>query len=101
MLLNEYLKAVDNLTINKTSHSQMNEEMVRNQQALAAEIQAKDQEMHALRNEILETKAAQQKKEDDMQVLKEQIEEIRYLYQDLIQRNTFVRNLNEHEVEIE
>jgi hypothetical protein len=74
MLLDEYLKAVDNLTINKTSHSQMNEEMVKNQQALAAEIQAKDQDMQALRNEILETKAAQQKKkEDEMQVLKEQM----------------------------
>jgi hypothetical protein len=73
MLLDEYLKAVDNLTINKTSHSQMNEEMVKNQQALATEIQAKDQEMQALRNEILETKAAQQKKEDEMRVLKEQM----------------------------
>jgi hypothetical protein len=73
MLLDEYLKAVDNLTINKTSHSQMNEEMIRNQQALAAEMQTKDQEMQALRHEILETKTAQQKKEDEMQVLKEQM----------------------------
>ena len=53
----------------------------------------KEKEMQALRNEILETKAAQQKKDSEMQVLKEQIEEIRYLYQDLIQRNTFAYNL--------
>jgi hypothetical protein len=52
---------------------QTNEELIRNQQALAAEIQAKEQEMQALRNEILETKAAQQKKEDEMQVLKAQM----------------------------
>jgi septal ring factor EnvC (AmiA/AmiB activator) len=50
-------------------------------QALATEIQAKEQEMQALRNEILETKSTQQKKEDEMQ---EQIEEIRDLYQGLI-----------------
>ena len=31
----------------------------------------KDQELQALRNEILETKAIQQKREDEMQVLKE------------------------------
>ena len=43
--------------------------------------ESKDQEMQALRNELLETKAAQQKKEDEMQ---EQIEEIRDLYQGLI-----------------
>jgi septal ring factor EnvC (AmiA/AmiB activator) len=42
-------------------------------QALATEIQAKEQEMQALRNEILETKTTQQKKEDEMQVLKEQM----------------------------
>jgi integrase/recombinase XerD len=47
---------------------------------------AEEAKFQALRNELLETKAAQQKKE--------QIEEIRYLYQDLIQRNTFVRNLS-------
>jgi hypothetical protein len=49
----------------------------------------KEKEMQALRSEILETKAAQQKRDSEMQVLKEQIEEIRYLYQYLIQRNTF------------
>lgn len=44
-------------------------------------MECKDKEMHALRNEILETKAAQQKKEDEMQ---EQIEEMRGLYHGLI-----------------
>lgn len=53
----------------------------------------KEKEMQALRSEILETKAAQQKRDSEMQVLKEQIEEIRYLYQYLIQRNTFAYNL--------
>ena len=48
--------------------------------------------MQALRNELLETKAAQQEKDSEME-LKEQIEEIRYLYQSLIQRNTTARNL--------
>jgi len=54
--------------------------------------ESKDREMQALRNELLETKAAQQKKDSEME-LKEQIEEIRYLYQSLIQRNTTARNL--------
>lgn len=45
---------------------------------------AEEAKQQALRNEHLETKAAQQKKEYEMQMLKEQIEEIRYLYQDLI-----------------
>jgi hypothetical protein len=35
------------------------------------EKERKDQELQALRNEILETKAVQQKREDEMQVLKE------------------------------
>ena len=80
MLLTEYLKAVDNLTINKV---QTNEEVIKNQQSLAADMQAKDHEIQALRNEILETKAAQQKKVSEMQVLKEEIEEMRDLYQGL------------------
>jgi integrase len=46
-----------------------------------ASLQEKAKEIQALRNEILETKAAQQKKEDEMQ---EQIEEMRDLYQGLI-----------------
>jgi hypothetical protein len=79
-LLDEYLKAVENLTINKEVDSQ---EMIKNQQALAVEIQKKDQEMRALRNELLETKVAQQKKDSEMQVLKEEIEEMRDLYQGL------------------
>jgi integrase/recombinase XerD len=59
------------------------------------EIKAAEQEkFQVLRNEILETKAVQQKKDDEIQMLKEEIEEIRYLYQDLIQRNTVVRNFN-------
>jgi hypothetical protein len=35
------------------------------------EKERKDQELQALRNEILETKAVQQKREDEMQMLKE------------------------------
>jgi hypothetical protein len=93
MLLTEYLKAVENLTINKEADSYQHEELIKNQQALALEIQAKGQEMQALRNQILETKAAQQKKDSEMQALKEQIEEIRHLYQDLMQRNTFAYNI--------
>jgi hypothetical protein len=77
-LLEEYLKAAENVTIYNTPRLN---DMSRNQQALAIGIQAKEQEMQALRNEILETKAAQQKKEDEMQ---KQIEEIRDLYQGLI-----------------
>ena len=69
-LLEEYLKAEDNLTIYNTSRLN---DISTNQQALATEIQAKEQEMQALRNEILETKTTQQKKEDEMQVLKEQM----------------------------
>jgi septal ring factor EnvC (AmiA/AmiB activator) len=72
-VLEEYLKAADNLTIYNTPRLN---DISRNQQALATEIQAKDQEMQALRNEIL----ARRKKEDEMQ---EQIEEIRGLYQGL------------------
>lgn len=79
-LLEDYLKAVPSLTINEDITTVW-EEMVRRQQELAAEIKAKDQEMQALRNDILETKAVQQKKEDAMQ---EQIEEIRDLYMSLI-----------------
>jgi hypothetical protein len=45
MLLTEYLKTVDNLTINKINLPQ--EEMVK----IAADIQTKDQELQALRNE--------------------------------------------------
>ena len=44
------------------------------------EKERKDKELQALRNEILEIKAAQRKKEDEMQ---EQIEEIRDSYQGL------------------
>ena len=45
--------------------------------------ESKDQEMQALRIELLATKAAQQKKDSEMQVLKEEIEEMRDLYQGL------------------
>ncbi len=76
-LLDEYLKAVDNLTINKEADSQQqHEEMIRNQQALAIEMEAKDHEMQALRNEILETKAAQQLKDRHIQVLVESVKEL-------------------------
>jgi hypothetical protein len=51
-LLEEYLKAVDNLTINKEIGSQQHEEMIKNQQALAADIQVKDREILELRQRM-------------------------------------------------
>jgi hypothetical protein len=69
MLLTEYLKAVENLTISRV---QTNEEMIRNQQALVVDMQTKDREIHEL---------------------KEQVEEIRRLYEDLIRRNTYAINI--------
>jgi hypothetical protein len=64
MLLEEYLKAVDNLTIDKSRISQsVVEKVSENQQVLVAEMHAKDQEIHEL---------------------KEQVEEIRDLYQGLV-----------------
>jgi hypothetical protein len=50
MLLTEYLKAVDNLTIDKTS--QINEDVVRNQQTLAARIEEKDIEVNKLKEQM-------------------------------------------------
>lgn len=49
MLLDEYLKAVENLTINKTIVS---EEMVKNQQALATQMESKDQEVRQLKEQM-------------------------------------------------
>jgi hypothetical protein len=77
-LLDEYLKAVDNLTINKSA-SQQQIEMIKNRQALAIEMQTKDREIHEL---------------------KQQVEEIRLLCEDLIKRNTTVRNFAKDGVEI-
>jgi len=59
------------------------------------EIKAAEQsKFQVLHDEILlETKAVQQKKDQEIAELKEQVEEIRYLYQDLIQRNTVAYNL--------
>src|SRR5215469_5345821 len=56
MLLMEYLKAVDNLTIDKTTTDQLQQEeemasFAKNQQALAAEMQAKEQEIQGLRKQ--------------------------------------------------
>jgi hypothetical protein len=67
MLLTEYLKAVENLTINRTT---TNEEMIRNQQALVIDMQTKDREIHEL---------------------KEQVEEIRLDMENLIKRNIIER----------
>jgi DNA repair exonuclease SbcCD ATPase subunit len=50
-LLEEYLKAVDNLTINRTALQQA--EIVRNQQALVSELRTKDQEMQQLKESNL------------------------------------------------
>lgn len=56
-LLEEYLKAVDNLTINKEADSQQqHEEMIRNQQALAVEIRTKDQEIYELKQQMAQSK---------------------------------------------
>jgi hypothetical protein len=49
MLLTEYLKAVDNLTIDKV---QTDEEVIKNQQALAAEMQTKDKEIQELKEQM-------------------------------------------------
>jgi hypothetical protein len=75
-LLEEYLKAVENLTISRMT---TNEEMIRNQQALVIEMQTKDREINEL---------------------KEQVQEIRLLCEDLIKRNTTVRNFTKDGVEI-
>jgi hypothetical protein len=50
MLLTEYLKAVDNLTINK-SYSQQSE-IIRNQQTLTIEMQTKDREIQELKEQM-------------------------------------------------
>jgi integrase len=51
-LLEDYLKAVDNLTINKSP----TEEMIRNQQVLTTEMKAKDVEIQELKAQILQSK---------------------------------------------
>jgi hypothetical protein len=56
MLLVEYLKAVDNLTIDKTRTNQQQQEekmasFAKNQQALAVDMQAKEQEIEGLRKQ--------------------------------------------------
>ena len=48
-MLEEYLKAVDNLTIDKASS---NEEMLRNQQALTTEMQVKDSQIPELKEQM-------------------------------------------------
>jgi len=53
-LLEEYLKAVDDLTINKDSKQQT--EIIKNQQTLAAEMQAKDREIHELKEQMAQSK---------------------------------------------
>ena len=65
MLLVEYLKAVDNLTIDKTKtkHQQQDEKMIdfaKNQQALAAEMKLKDQELQGLRKQLADVIEQQQ-----------------------------------------
>jgi hypothetical protein len=50
-LLEEYLKAVDNLTINKEIDSQ-HAEMIKNQQALVIEMQTKDREIRELKEQM-------------------------------------------------
>jgi len=50
-LLEEYLKAVENLTINKSA-SQQQIEMIKNQQALAIEMQTKDQQISELKERM-------------------------------------------------
>jgi hypothetical protein len=70
MLLTEYLKAVENLTI---SRMQTNEEVIRNQQTLAMQMQIKDREINEL---------------------KQQVEELRSSYEDLIKIHaTALRNI--------
>jgi hypothetical protein len=76
MLLTEYLKAVENLTISRV---QTNEEVIRNQQTLAMRMQIKDREINEL---------------------KQQVEELRSSYEDFIKRNVTVSNFTKDGVEI-
>jgi integrase len=69
--------------------------------SIEANLLEKDQEIRTMKEQIAQQSAevaqVQQKKENEIQQLKEQIEEIRYLYEDLIKRNIVVRNLKKTE----
>jgi hypothetical protein len=67
MLLTEYLKAEDNLTINKV---QTDEEMIKNQQALAVEMQTKDREIQELRDKMAQMEESQLKIKELLEVMK-------------------------------
>ncbi|MGB8937602.1 MAG: hypothetical protein WCC17_21135, partial [Candidatus Nitrosopolaris sp.] len=67
MLLTEYLKAVDNLTINMV---QTDEEMIKNQQALAVEMQTKDKEIQELRDKMAKMEESQLKITELLEVMK-------------------------------
>ena len=56
-LLKDYLKAVDNLTIDNTSWSI--KEVSENQQALAAQTECKDKEIHELRDKMARMEESQ------------------------------------------
>jgi hypothetical protein len=71
-MLEEYLKAVDNLTIDKAS---TNEEMLRNQQALTTVMQVKDSQIPELKEQMY--KMQQDFKSYDQSV-KEVIEKVKY-----------------------
>jgi hypothetical protein len=75
-LLEEYLKAVENLTISRMT---TNEEVIRNQQTLAMQMQIKDREINEL---------------------KQQVEELRSSCEDLIKKNVTVSNFTKDGVEI-
>jgi len=69
MLLTEYLKAVDNLTIDNTRQMVI-KEVSENQQALAAQMRSKDKEIKELRDKMAKMEESQLKITELLQVMK-------------------------------
>jgi integrase len=71
MLLEEYLKAVDNLTIDKGRLSRTAVEKVsQNQQALASQMESKDKELQELRDKMAKMEESQLKITELLEVMK-------------------------------
>jgi len=68
-LLKDYLKAVDNLTIDNTRQMVI-KEVSENQQALAAQIECKDKEIQELRDKMARMEESQLKITELLEVLK-------------------------------
>jgi len=69
MLLTEYLKAVDNLTIDNTRQMVI-KEVSENQQALAAQMESKDKEIKELRDKMAKMEESQLKITELLEVMK-------------------------------